>query len=209
MLKLVSWTGNFLQSAPTKRPATGVTAPLVAHLFVAELFEVLGAALVKLPEAEATAHNRPWRTFTSLLPRSQQPAILTITLSVYLASIVLDSPHSMPSADADIDVYTRAVLATLSLPLAVVDKRMLLARATTKVVSPESQVDFRVDGLYLDFGEALGKSHVATEPAGDVADFITQRLAAKQWLDLIASNDSSLDVDSLSTLSRLICAHPR
>lgn len=67
--KLINWISAFLTKAPTKPPASGVSAGFLVHRFVALLFQVLGPRLIKLPEAEATAHNRPWRVSRAFLAR--------------------------------------------------------------------------------------------------------------------------------------------
>lgn len=75
----------------------------------------------------------------------------------FLASLVLDSPHSMPTTAPEAEAYAAALLAVLALPLSAKDEHMILAAATTKLVSPESQLDHVVDCLYLGFGDKLSE----------------------------------------------------
>lgn len=89
--------------------------------------------------------------------RFTRPPTLIPASADFLASLVLNSPHSMPTTAPEADVYATASLAVLAPPLSTKDKHMVLSAATTKLVSPESQLDFFVDCLYLDFGEKLSE----------------------------------------------------
>jgi hypothetical protein len=67
----------------------------------------------------------------------------------------------MPTTAPEAEAYAAASLALLALPLSTKDKHMILSASTTKLVSPESHLDFFVDCLYLDFGEKLSESSAA------------------------------------------------
>lgn len=72
----------------------------------------------------------------------------------------------MPTTELEAEAYAAASLAVLALPLSAEDKRMILLAATTKLVSPESQLNSFVDCLYLDFGEKLSESLGTYRPRG-------------------------------------------